>query len=147
MNDILNNNSSNNDMNGIIDPIPEYLSNNEQMMRDAISTDAEISPSPLAGFSETDLRVFLDKPGIPEALKLEAESRLAIMSRANDEVDTLGHGNSQVQAKTYSKSLSQFKNSRADDAGYVNIIILMLTVWATCLCGMAYVYSQLRIMG
>ena len=81
---------------------------------------------------------------ITEAEVLEIEAILNSRKR-EDEVDTFGRGNS--QAKTYTNALPQFKNSREDDAGYINIIILMLTVWATCLCGMFYVYSQLSIMG
>jgi len=42
------------------------------------------------------------------------------------------------KVKTYTLN-TNFKN------GYVNIIVLMLATWITCLCGMFYVYSN--IMG
>lgn len=129
------------DMNGVI-PIPEDLLNDENLVGNAISMDTGISPSPLDNMDAGQLEVLLNMP-VDEALKMEARARLNSMKR--DEIDTLGRGNS--QAKTYTNALPQFKNSRADDAGYINIIILMLTVWATCLCGMFYVYSQLNIMG
>ena len=135
------NNILNTDMNGVI-PIPEDLLNDENLVGNAISMDTGISPSPLDNMDAGQLEVLLNMP-VDEALKMEARARLNSMKR--DEIVTLGRGNS--QAKTYTNALPQFKNSRADDAGYINIIILMLTVWATCLCGMFYVYSQLSIMG
>ena len=106
--------------------------------------------SRFSNMSTEDLNDLLNfgKSRITEAEVLEIESILASRRREEDEVDTLGRGNSQVQAKRMSLASEPFKSKgREDDAGYINIIILMLTVWATCLCGMAYVYSQLSVMG
>ena len=153
----MTNNILNTDMNGVI-PIPEDLLNDENLVGNAISMDTGISPSMVgdaktifvssrfSNMSTEDLNDILNfgRSKITEAEALEIEAILNSRKR-EDEVDTLGRGN--FQAKTYTKALPQFKNSRADDAGYINIIILMLTVWATCLCGMFYVYSQLSIMG
>lgn len=134
------------DMN--MEPIPKELLNDKNLVGNAISMATGISHSPLDKMDAGELEVLLNMPNVDEALKMEARAKLDSMTR--EEVDTLGRGNSQVHvpAKTYTNALPQFKNkSRADDAGYINIIILMLTVWATCLCGMAYVYSQLSVMG
>lgn len=108
-----------------------------------------ISKSPLDGLNETELQLALNNPNLPDSLRLEIESRLA---NFESEKGTIDYGVGNVSAKTMSKSLPQFKNSnndksRYDRAGYIDIIVLMLTVWATCLCGMAYVYSQLNILG
>lgn len=133
------------DMNGVI-PIPEDLLNDENLVGNAISMDTGISPSPLDNMDAGELEVLLNMPDVDTALKMEARAKLDRMTR--EEVDTLGRGNSQVQAKRMSLASEPFKSKgREDDAGYINIIILMLTVWATCLCGMAYVYSQLSVMG
>lgn len=133
------------DMNRVI-PIPEDLLNDENLVGNSISVDTGISPSPLDNMDAVELEVLLNMPNVDEALKMEARAKLDRMTR--EEVDTLGRGNSQVQAKRMSLASEPFKSKgREDDAGYINIIILMLTVWATCLCGMAYVYSQLSIMG
>ena len=153
----MTNNISNTD-NGVIEPIPGMLLHDEQLASAAVSMDMGIEPGMLgdaktifvssrfSNMSTEDLNDILNfgRSRITEAEALEIEAILNSRKR-EDEVDTLGRGNS--QAKTYTKALPQFKNSRADDAGYINIIILMLTVWATCLCGMFYVYSQLSIMG
>lgn len=133
------------DMNRVI-PIPEDLLNDENLVGNAISMATGISYSPLDKMDAGELEVLLNMPNVDEALKMEARAKLDSMTR--EKVDTLGHGNSQVQAKRMSLASEPFKSKgREDDAGYINIIILMLTVWATCLCGMAYVYSQLSVMG
>lgn len=106
--------------------------------------DFGISKSPLDGLNETELQLALNNPNLPIALRLEIESRLA---NFENEKNTIGYGVGNVAAKTITKSLPQFKNSNNDRAGYIDIIILMLVTWVTCLCGMAYVYSQLNIMG
>lgn len=132
------------DMNRV--PIPEDLLNDENLVGNAISMATGISHSPLDKMDAGELEVLLNMPNVDTALKMEARARLNSMKR--EEGDTLGRGNAQVQAKRMSLASEPFKSKgREDDAGYINIIILMLTVWATCLCGMAYVYSQLSIMG
>ena len=103
--------------------------------------DNLISPNPLDKLSETELIYLLQtNPQLPEAQKLEIQARInrfEVERQAEMEVIDFPE-----PAKQYTK-LPQ--NNRR--AGYVDIIVLMLTVWATCLCGMAYVYSQLNIMG
>lgn len=133
-------------MNRVI-PTPEEVLNDENLVGNAISMATGISHSPLDKMDAGELEVLLNMPDVDEALKMEARAKLDRMTR--EEVDTLGRGNAQqVQAKRMSLASEPFKSKgREDDAGYINIIILMLTVWATCLCGMAYVYSQLSVMG
>jgi len=106
--------------------------------------DFGISKSPLDGLNETELQLALNNPNLPAPLRLEIESRLA--NFVNEE-PTRNYGVGNVNAKTMTKSLPQFKNSNNDRAGYIDIIILMLVTWITCLCGMAYIYSHLNIMG
>ena len=103
--------------------------------------DNVISPNPLDNLTETDLIYLLqNNPQLPEAQKLDIQARISQFERARQaEMEIIDFPE---PAKQYQK-LPQ--NNRR--AGYVDIIVLMLTVWATCLCGMAYVYSQLNIMG
>jgi len=101
-----------------------------------------ISPNPFDKLSETDLIYLLQNNSaqLTEAQKLDIQSRISNFERARQaEMEIIDFPEPQ---KTYQK-LPQ--NTRR--AGYIDIIVLMLTVWATCLCGMAYVYSQLNIMG
>ena len=108
--------------------------------------DTGISRSPLDGLNELELQLALQNPELPAALRVEIESKLAVIERENKLEDaSMGENNfGQVTAKTMTKSLPQFKNNK-DSYGYVDIIILMLVTWVTCLCGMFYVYSN--IMG
>lgn len=153
------NNIFNTDMNRVIEPIPEGLLRDEQIVSSAVSNvglgtsmlgDAKtiFVSGRFSNMSTEDLNDILNfgRSKITEAEALEIEAILRSRKR-EDDVDTLGHGNSQVQSKRISLASKPFKSKSNDDAGYINIIILMLTVWATCLCGMFYVYSQLSIMG
>lgn len=104
--------------------------------------DSVISPSPFASLSETDLIYLLEHNSsqLTEAQKLDIQARISSFERARQaEMEIIDFPE---PTKIY-KKLPQNKKR----AGYIDIIVLMLTVWATCLCGMAYVYSQLNIMG
>ena len=101
-----------------------------------------ISPNPFDSLSETDLIYLLknNSAQLTEAQKLDIQARISNFERQRHaEMEIIDFPEPE---KTYQK-LPQ--NNRR--AGYVDIVILMLTVWATCLCGMAYIYSQLNILG
>ena len=150
------NNILNTDMNGVI-PIPKDLKG-EQLVSSAVSNvglgtsmlgDAKtIFVSRFSKMPTEDLNDILNfgRSKITEAEALEIEAILRSRKREDEVDNTLDRGNS--PAKRKSLASKPFKSEGGeDDAGYINIIILMLTVWATCLCGMFYVYSQLSIMG
>ena len=104
--------------------------------------DNGIRPNPFEKLNETELMFLLEHNGeqLTEAQKLDIQAKL------NSFQVLKGNEKKQDQPfvqKVYTKTMPQHNRK----AGYVNIIILMLTVWLTCLCGMAYIYSQLNIMG
>ena len=103
--------------------------------------DNVISPNPLDRLSETELIYLLQtNPHLPEAQKLDIQARISKLERARQE---------EMEIIDFPEPAKQYKKLPQNNrrAGYIDIIILMLTVWATCLCGMAYVYSQLNIFG
>ena len=103
--------------------------------------DNVISPNPLDSLTETDLIYLLQtNPQLPEAQKLDIQTRIGKFERARQ---------ADMEVIDFPEPAKQFKKLPQNNrrAGYIDIIVLMLTVWATCLCGMAYVYSQLNIMG
>ena len=100
-----------------------------------------ISPNPFDKLSETDLIFLLEHSSdkLTEAQKLDIQARInSFQSVREQEMEFV----QRPTEKVYTKVRPNNKK-----AGYVDVIVLMLTVWATCLCGMAYVYSQLNIMG
>lgn len=99
--------------------------------------DNLISPNPFEKLNETELLFLLEhnKEMLTEAQILDIQSKLnnfQIM-KENEKKQEMP----QVQ-KVYTKTIP--KNNK----GYINIIVLMLTVWATCMCCMLYVFSMLR---
>lgn len=101
-----------------------------------------ISPNPFDKLSETELIFLLEHNSdkLTEAQKLDLQARINSFQSVKEEEIGL------VQ-KTVQKVYTKTPRNDLRKAGYVDIIVLMLTVWVTCLCGMAYIYSQLNIMG
>ena len=94
-----------------------------------------ISPNPFEKLNETELLFLLEhnKEMLTEAQILDIRAKLnnfQIIKETEKRQEL-----PQVQ-KVYTKTLP---NNR----GYVNIIILMLTVWATCISSMFYIFSML----
>ena len=104
--------------------------------------ESVISPNPFDSLSETDLIYLLqhNSEQLTEAQKLDIQARISKFERVRQ---------AEMEVIDFPEPAKQFKKLPQNNrrAGYVDIIILMLTVWATCLCGMAYVYSQLNILG
>lgn len=95
-----------------------------------------ISPNPFENLNETELLFLLEN----NSDKLTQAQILDIKAKLNNfqivrETETKQMEN-QVQ-KVYTKTMPNKK------AGYANIIVLMLTVWLTCLCGIAYIYFSI----
>lgn len=98
--------------------------------------DSVLTTNPLDKLSDTELQYLLDhnKEVLSEAQVIEIEARL---TRTEDNEFTQDLGKSLILTPPKKKM---------GRAGYVDVIILMLTTWATCLLGMAYVYVKLGIM-
>lgn len=101
-----------------------------------IQNDSVLTSNPLDKLSGTELQFLLthNKEVLSEAQVIEIEARL---SRMEDQEFTEDLGKSLVLMP---------KKKKIGRAGYVDVIILMLTTWATCLLGMAYIYVKLGIM-
>jgi len=101
-----------------------------------------IGPNPFDSLSETDLIYLLqhNSEQLTEAQKLDIKARISKFEGARQ---------AEMEIIDFPEPVKQYQKLPQNNrrAGYVDIIILMLTVWTTCLCGMAYVYSQLNIMG
>lgn len=93
----------------------------------------EINPSLFDKLSESDLAFLLehDKDKLTEEQVLKITAKLQQID--NEELD---------KDRVY--TLAPAKRSKR--AGYVDVVILMLVTWVTCLLGMAYIYIQLGIM-
>ena len=101
-----------------------------------------IGPNPFDKLSETDLIFLLEHNAdkLTEAQKLDIQARInSFQSVREHEMEFVQRPTEKVYTKTQPRDFKK--------AGYIDIIVLMLTVWVTCLCGMAYIYSQLNIMG
>lgn len=93
----------------------------------------EINPSLFDKLSESDLAFLLehDKDKLTEEQVLKITAKL--QQTDNEELE---------KDRVY--TLAPAKRSKR--AGYVDVVILMLVTWVTCLLGMAYIYIQLGIM-
>jgi len=96
-----------------------------------------ISPNPFEKLNETELLFLLehDSDKLTEAQKLDIKAKLNNFQIVRE--NETKQMESQIQ-KVYTKTMPQ--NNKA---GYTNIIVLMLTVWITCLCGVAYIYFNI----
>jgi len=96
-----------------------------------------ISQNPFEKLNETELLFLLehnsDKLTEAQILDIKAKLNNFQIIRENEKRQEMP----QVQ-KVYTKMPRNNKK-----AGYANIIVLMLTVWLTCLCGMAYIYFSI----
>lgn len=103
-----------------------------------------ISPSPFANLTEAELLFLLKnkKDSLTPAQILDIEARLNAFQQTMKQEATIEFTEPQ---KTYVKTMNN--NNIKRNAGYADIVILMLSAWATCLCGLAYIYSQINIMG
>lgn len=104
-----------------------------------VPNNSVLTSNPLDNLSDNDLRFLLDhdKEKLTEAQVIEIEARL---SRMDETEFTQNLGN---LGKSLVLTPAKKKMGRA---GYVDVIILMLSTWFTCLLGMAYIYVKLGIM-
>lgn len=95
-----------------------------------------ISQNPFEKLNETELLFLLEHNSdkLTEAQKLDIKAKLNNFQivRENESKQM----EKQVQ-KVYTKTMPK------KQAGYTNIVVLMLTVWFTCLCGIAYIYFNI----
>lgn len=96
-----------------------------------------VNPSLFDKLSNADLHYLLehDKDKLTEAQVFDIQSRI---NRFEEE---------DIYDKSNDKTLTLNIPKKFNKAGYVDIIVLMLVTWATCLCGMAYIYAKLNIIG
>ena len=90
-----------------------------------------IGPNPFDKLNETELLLLLNNKDLTPEQRLLIEAKLSEYRIEREQNLTTNIERPKVYVK-------KTKNS-----GYVDIIILMLTVWLTCLCGFVYVYSQI----
>lgn len=110
------------------------------MENQEMNVENKINPSPFDALSESDLIYLLEhnKESLTEAQIIDIQSRINRLQNNSEDLEY-------TLAKE--KQLTLMPPKKTGRAGYVDIIILMLTTWITCLCGMAYIYSRLNIIG
>lgn len=103
-----------------------------------------IGPSPFANLTEAELLFLLKnkKDSLTPAQILDVQARLSNFQQTMKQEKEIEFTEPQ---KTYVKTMNN--NNIERNAGYADIVILMLSAWATCLCGLAYIYSQINIIG
>lgn len=105
-------------------------------MEEEKNTQSGIQPSPFENLTETDLMFLLehDKDKLTEQQIADIHTKLDSFEKESEPNIT--------QDKTMTLVP---RNSRR--AGYVDVVILMLTTWITCLVGLAYIYLNLGVLG
>ena len=93
-----------------------------------------ISPNPFEKLNETELLFLLEHNSdkLTEAQILDIKAKLS-----NFQIVRENESKQITPQKVYTKTMPK------KEAGYTNIVALMLTVWVTCLCGIAYIYFNI----
>ena len=114
-------------------------------MNNEFEVKNEISPSPFDKLSESDLIFLLDhdRDRLTDSQVIDIQSRINRFRNDRDQEVKQAEDNIivEIPSKTYTLSRNNLKK-----AGYINIAILMLATWITCLCGIAYIYLRIGVM-